>query len=215
MGHAKRWPKSAYLAKFHYQFLIVFLVCVSLSRDSSVWDLSKCLRQHPRVALSWIVGKNDSFNQFLRPRWKQRREFDKNSLVATVLKYISRTIISNTTAVLYLNVVLRSLNMIQKADHLILAILSETTAKVIVQKNICEQLMSFYKFLSWIPSMKSNAALQHHIGILIINPYSTNVSWLMGMLPIDWNLQQEQSSFSYIFFQESFYSLGSTAKYLF
>ena len=32
--------------------------------------------------------KNDSFNQFLRQRWEQRRGFDKNSLAATVLKYI-------------------------------------------------------------------------------------------------------------------------------
>ena len=46
-----------------------------------------------------------------------------------------RTIISNTTAVLYLNVVLRSLNMMQKADYLNLAILSETTTKAIVQKH--------------------------------------------------------------------------------
>ena len=74
-----------------------------------------------------------------------------------------RTIISNTTAVLYLNVVLRSLNMMQKADYFIFKeILGETKAKAIVQKYIiCEQLMSFYKFLSWIPSIKSNAALQH------------------------------------------------------
>ena len=35
--------------------------------------------------------------------------------------------------------------MMQKADDLILAILSETTAKAIVQKNIiCEQLMCHF-----------------------------------------------------------------------
>ena len=34
--HAKSWRKSANLAEFHYQFLIVFLVCVRLSRDSSI-----------------------------------------------------------------------------------------------------------------------------------------------------------------------------------
>ena len=37
---------------------------------------------------------------------------------------------------LCLNVVLISINMIQKTDYLILAILSETTEKAIVQTNI-------------------------------------------------------------------------------
>ena len=34
--------------------------------------------------------KNDSFNKFLRQRWEQRRGFDKNSLAATVLEYMSQ-----------------------------------------------------------------------------------------------------------------------------
>ena len=93
--------------------------------------------------------KNDSFNQFLRQRWEQRRGFNKNSLSAAVLKYISQNYHFQYDGSAVFECCTKILKMMQKADCLILAILSETTPKAIVQKNIiCEQLMSSYKFLS-------------------------------------------------------------------
>ena len=151
MGHAKRWhgqnrpiwPNSI------ISFYCFLSVCKSQQRFISLG-----IFQMPATASesSFVLNCRQKMTHLINSSDKGGSNVEDSTKIHWLRPYLNtslRAIISNTTAVLYFNVVLRSLNMMKKADYLILGILSETTAKPIVQKYIiCKQLMSFYQFLS-------------------------------------------------------------------
>ena len=84
VGHSKVWQKSANLAEFHYQFSTVFLVCRQLARFSFVLN---CWQKMTHLINFFHKGGSNVEDSTKSPGLDC-----KTSL---------RTIISNTTEVLY------------------------------------------------------------------------------------------------------------------